>query len=139
MVYTINNVLVQSKIKNPVSLSRNIQTKDKWCRYTVNEEILIKLTNGQYLVIPKGYQTDISSVPRLFWSLLPPDGDFALAAIIHDYLYENKMFTRKFNDNEMLKWSKVLNGTIKISLHNIDNYTRFYFVRLFGWIVWNKR
>ena len=37
----------------------------------------------------------------------------------------------------MLKWAKVTNGTENISLRNIDNYTRYYAVRTFGWLVWN--
>jgi hypothetical protein len=35
--------------------------------------------------------------------------------------------------------TEVVNGTKKLSLRNIDNYTRYYGVRLFGWIVWNKK
>lgn len=39
--------------------------------------------------IPKGYTSDLASVPRLFWWLIPPHGRIANAAIIHDYLYDN--------------------------------------------------
>jgi hypothetical protein len=37
--------------------------------------------------VPPGFVSDLASVPRLFWSALRPDGDYAYAAIIHDYLY----------------------------------------------------
>src|SRR5256885_9984018 len=37
--------------------------------------------------VPKGFVTDLASVPRIFWSYLRPDGNYAYAAIIHDYLY----------------------------------------------------
>ena len=37
--------------------------------------------------VPVGFVTDFASIPRLFWSLLRPDGLYAYAAIIHDYLY----------------------------------------------------
>jgi len=46
-------------------------------------------------------------------------------------------FNQKFTDDEMLKWVKVTNGTKKISIRNIDNYTRYYSVRLLGWLVWD--
>lgn len=37
--------------------------------------------------VPKGFVTDLASIPRLFWSALRPDGEYAHAAIVHDYLY----------------------------------------------------
>ena len=37
--------------------------------------------------VPKGFVTDFASIPRIFWSLLRPDGEYTYPAIIHDYLY----------------------------------------------------
>jgi hypothetical protein len=37
--------------------------------------------------VPIGFVTDLASIPRIFWSLLRPDGNYAFPAIIHDYLY----------------------------------------------------
>jgi Protein of unknown function (DUF1353) len=37
--------------------------------------------------VPVGFVTDLASIPRIFWSELRPDGDYAHAAVIHDYLY----------------------------------------------------
>lgn len=138
MIHTLENVLEESIKKNPLHLSRILRTDDRWSRYKLERSIMIRLSNGDMIIIPRGFKTDISSVPRLFWVMLAPDGDFALAAIIHDYLYINKLYDRKFNDKEMLLWSKALYSTKKWSIHNIDNYTRYYMVRLFGWTVWNK-
>ncbi len=137
MIYTLENIYNQSIINNPVKYSRIING-NKWNRYVLENDITIKLSNNDIITIPKGFKYDLSSSPRFLWSILPPDGDFAIGALIHDYLYVNKLYNRKFNDLEMLKWSKVMNGTRKISLRNIDNYTRYYGVRLFGWFVWNK-
>lgn len=36
---------------------------------------------------PAGFVTDLASIPRVFWSALPPDGNYAYAAVLHDYLY----------------------------------------------------
>ena len=124
--------------ENPVKMNR-VYGSNLINRYRLLEEIYVSLSNGYTILIPKGYTWDLSSVPRIFWWLLPPDGDFQIASLIHDYLYENKIGTRKNADKEMLKWSRVLSGTGKISLRNIDNYTRYIAVRLFGWIVWNKK
>jgi hypothetical protein len=81
----------------------------------------------------------LSSVPRFLWWLLPPDGDFQIGALIHDYLYENNINSRKFADLEMYKWSCTISGTKNLlSLRNLDNKIRLIGVRLFGWYVWNK-
>jgi Protein of unknown function (DUF1353) len=37
--------------------------------------------------VPVGFVTDFASIPRIFWSLLRPDGDYTYPAIVHDYLY----------------------------------------------------
>lgn len=48
--------------------------------------------NGYIIKVPKGFITDLASVPKIFWSIFPPFGTYTPAAIIHDYLYS------KFND-----------------------------------------
>jgi hypothetical protein len=44
---------------------------------------------GKYqpISVPQGFVTDFASVPRLFWSLLRPDGDYTYPAIVHDWMY----------------------------------------------------
>lgn len=37
--------------------------------------------------VPVGFVTDFASIPQIFWSVLPTDGEYTYAAIIHDYLY----------------------------------------------------
>jgi WD40 repeat protein len=37
--------------------------------------------------VPKGFVTDLASIPQVFWSLLRPDGEYTYPAIINDYLY----------------------------------------------------
>jgi hypothetical protein len=41
----------------------------------------------QPVQVPIGFVTDFASVPRVFWSLLRPDGLYAYPAIVHDYMY----------------------------------------------------
>jgi Protein of unknown function (DUF1353) len=48
--------------------------------------------------VPAGFVTDLSSIPRLFWAVLPPDGDFAYAAVLHDYLYWEQDRPREESD-----------------------------------------
>ena len=37
--------------------------------------------------VQRGFVTDLTSIPRPFWSLLPRDGAYVAAAIIHDWNY----------------------------------------------------
>jgi hypothetical protein len=48
--------------------------------------------------VPSGFVTDFASTPRAFWSFLPPDGDYAYAAIVHDYLYWKQDLSREESD-----------------------------------------
>jgi len=138
MQYNLYNIKHALEAKNPIKMSR-VYGANKINRYELLEEVSFELSNGKVITIENGYVWDLSSVPRLLWFLLPPDGDFQIGALIHDYLYEHKLFSRKFADKEMFKWSNEISGTQKIiSFRNIDNYTRYLGVRLFGWIVWNN-
>ena len=39
------------------------------------------------VTVPTGFVTDLTSVPPIFFSVLRPEGPYAYAAVIHDYLY----------------------------------------------------
>src|SRR5262249_35732270 len=46
------------------------------------------------IMVPRGFVTDFASVPRLFWSLLPPIGRYGYAALFHDYVYWQQTISR---------------------------------------------
>lgn len=48
--------------------------------------------------VPIGFVTDFASIPRIFWSLLRPDGEYTYPAILHDYLYWTQIHPRDFAD-----------------------------------------
>ena len=138
MVITLNNLNYKPFDSSIVVKQRVIGFNSK-SKYRLVYPLSFQLSNGDCIEIPKGFEWDGSSVPRFLWWLLPPDGDFELGALIHDYLYIKKKelgYTRKFADGEMLRWSKAMSGTKKVSLRNLDNYTRYYAVRIFGGLVW---
>lgn len=37
--------------------------------------------------VPEGFVCDLTSVPRAFWQVMRPEGRYAYAAVVHDYLY----------------------------------------------------
>lgn len=42
------------------------------------------------IVVPAGFVTDLASIPRLVWSIYPPDGPWVKAAVVHDFLYDTQ-------------------------------------------------
>jgi hypothetical protein len=44
--------------------------------------------NNTWVYVPKGFLTDLASVPKMFEWLIPHDGPYAVAAIVHDILCE---------------------------------------------------
>ena len=58
-------------------------------KYWVLQEPLeyIQPNTNQRFVVPRGFVTDLASVPRLFWTVFPPCGKYTTAAVLHDYLY----------------------------------------------------
>lgn len=98
--------------------------RDHWIEATQGSKsfgspaILSKFSDGMYYLrapidystekiplsvqIPTGFVTDLTSIPRVFWSLIPRDGPYADAAIVHDYLYWYQRTTREEADKALL-------------------------------------
>ncbi|EEG7362757.1 DUF1353 domain-containing protein [Salmonella enterica] len=79
--------------------------------------------------VPAGFVTDLATIPRIFWILLPPDGKYAKAAkaaIIHDYLYDNALRTKKEADLIFLDCMTVL------GVPRRKRIIMYYAVKLFG-------
>lgn len=85
-------------------------------------------TSYSYEVIrvPAGFVTDLTSIPRLFWTILPPNGEYAKAAILHDYLYENAIGSKNYADDILFEAMGVL------GVAHWRKYIIYYAVRLFG-------
>lgn len=41
-----------------------------------------------FITVPKGFMTDLTSIPKMMDKALPPDGQYAPAAVVHDFLYQ---------------------------------------------------
>lgn len=59
--------------------------------------------NGEWITVPDTFVTDLASVPRLFWTLFPPDGKWMKAAVLHDYLCETKGIGGKYPSKQVHK------------------------------------
>jgi hypothetical protein len=76
--------------------------------------------------VPVDFITDFASVPRLFWSILPPWGKYGKAAVIHDYCYRNGLYPRKRCDEIFLE------GMTVLRVAAWKRYPMYYAVMVFG-------
>ena len=68
----------------------------------VLKSVGVKVTKKGKVTVPKGFVTDMASVPRACWAFIAPF-DVARAAVIHDLLYKN---IRQYRWYEQLTDSK---------------------------------
>lgn len=76
--------------------------------------------------VPVGTVTDLASVPRLLWTIFPPHGRWAKAAIIHDYLYDQAIGTKKYADRTFRESMAVL------GVSRVTRTLMYWAVRWFG-------
>jgi Protein of unknown function (DUF1353) len=86
--------------------------------------------------VPAGFVTDFASIPRVFWSLLPPTGKYGKAAVIHDDAYQfpgmvAPAITRIQADRLFRE------GMNALRVAPFTKWTLFVGVRAFGWRTWN--
>jgi hypothetical protein len=108
---------------------------DKSQKYwKIQQPITVKLSNSKVINVPKGFLYDMSTVPKSLWSFVRPFNDGLFGYLIHDVLYVQRThgMTRAQCDKEMLFWTNITNK------NKLDNYVRYAFVRLFGWLWWYK-
>ena len=82
------------------------------------------------ITVPEGFVTDFASVPKGLWNIFPPDGIYSQAAVLHDYLYQKKIYSRKKSDQIFLEAMEVLG----VSLWK--RRIMYRALRMFGWYAW---
>lgn len=90
-------------------------------------------TSSGPITVPKGSTTDLASVPRMFWWLIPPFGRYTQAAVIHDYLYYTNEVDRKTADKIFYELM------IKYDTYKWKAKLMYWAVRVFGRFVYKKR
>ena len=98
---------------------------DRPFRYYVGSE-----NSNDFINVPIGTITDFASVPRIFWSIFPPYGEYTQAAVLHDYLYQTHFRTKKESDLIFLEAM----GVLKVPAWK--KYIMYEAVNLFGGHAW---
>ena len=102
----------------------------------------------QFVFVKAGWLTDLASVPGFFGFVIQKDGDFAQAAVTHDWCYKNRgdvvytevngilkkghPLSRKEQDQVFLNGMKLLGTSLPIRV------LMWKAVRRFGWISYPK-
>lgn len=73
-------VLLDNKLGPAIRNGRSLWGLQRTLSYT-------PVGDTHTITVPAGFVTDLASIPRWAWILLPPDGPWVKAAIIHDFLY----------------------------------------------------
>lgn len=72
---------------------RPVLTSDGRVQWRIKDPLIYDVGvegSGETITVPIGATTDLASIPRLAWAVLPPDGPWTKAAVVHDYLYRTK-------------------------------------------------
>jgi hypothetical protein len=80
--------------------------------------------------VPIGFTTDFASIPKLFWNLLPPDGKYGRAAVVHDYLYSTEGLSGEFTREQCDRI--FLEAMTDLGVGPITRLLMFRAVRWFG-------
>ena len=127
-----------------IKLTYNLKDKSERS-FELTEHLELRLPDGRFIVIPKGFKTDLISVPSWLWSILKPFDKALIADIVHDYLWVNRVseiarfdgniyMARKYADDTRLKMRKQL-----ASEKWFKNYVTHLFLRIFGGLYYARQ
>lgn len=124
--FSVENYRSPQRLRDPESG----QFIDKW--KTV-EDFTLTTPDGLQLFIPKGFKYDKASVPRAVWWYIPRDHkQTVIAALVHDFLYEYRLLSRKQSDQifyDLLRLAGMRYTKAKMA---------YWAVRAGGWVYWNR-
>lgn len=49
-------------------------------------------------IVPVGFKTDLATIPKQLTWIFKPNGKYARASVLHDFLYDKKVVSRKEAD-----------------------------------------
>ena len=95
--------------------------------------------------VPAGFLTDFASIPRVLWPIFPPTGGYGKAAVVHDWLYQEREIERHVGYPTLLRLAtrgeadsifKEAMGVLGVSWWT--RWTLYTGVRSGGWVAWNR-
>lgn len=98
--------------------------------------------NGAVIFLEADSESDLASMPRLAWSLLPPDGAWVLPAIYHDDAYRKGGEVARLNHPAPLTRKEAdrmfLEGMKAVGVSKLKRAAIYQAVRRFGGGSWGR-
>ncbi len=113
-----------SKFLTPLDLRHTGERQFELLRSLIYED-----SNGVLWEVPAWFKTDLASVPRAAWYLFPPSGEYAAAAVLHDYL---TVMAPKFNMKQAVVDSLFLEAMKATETSVLRRYPLYWSVRVFA-------
>lgn len=104
--------------------------------WIVEHEIQYMSEIGGLITIPEGYITDLASVPKPLWPILPPFGRHSGPAIVHDWIYGLRgQFTYPAKTRK--ECDQIFREAMLVKrVHAWKRNAMYWGVRAFGWSRW---
>lgn len=99
----------------------------RWWRLTAK---LVYVGKKESFTVPDGFVTDFASTPQWFEGVVPRDGTYIKAAVLHDWLYETKPVSRKDADGIFRRVMREEGTGV------LTRWTMYISVRIFGRSRW---
>lgn len=108
-------------------------------RFEVAQDVDVEIF-GRNFTIPAGYKTDFASVPQVLWGIFPPHGLAAIPSLIHDFMYDNRVFADDLGDENARRLADVffLNNMTDCGVPRWQRMIYFYAVRVFAKSWWDN-
>ncbi len=92
------------------------------------------VVDNELFTIPKNYQTDLASIPKIAWPIMAPHHSSLIRpAIVHDWFYKKTCdFTRYQTD--LIFYHMLRNDGVS----HLRASLMYYAVRFFGWKFYNE-
>lgn len=116
-------------------LSVTTATTGKW----VLLQDLIWVSGTSVIRVPKGFATDLASIPRPFRLFITVNGKHRESAVLHDWLY-NKKGKLPFETYSRAEADRLFLSAMKSQGVNWLTRSAMYAgVRLGGWVYWRRK
>lgn len=89
--------------------------------------------DGDCILVPAGFRTDLASVPAIGRWLFPRSGRYNEAAVCHDWMYCTQMFQDRMKCDRLFREMMSYLGVGRIARN-----VMFMAVRVGGWGVWRR-
>lgn len=119
----------------------NINLHNKKRPYTLLNNVVYLAHTDKYsyrIAVPKGYCFDGATIPRFFWRIIGSKGEveFLPAALVHDYLCENKDIIEKHGvqvSSDIFRDILILYGVSKFKANLMASAVRAFQYTQKGW------